>query len=149
MKESAILCGMGVDAPPTHVMIESLSQGTLRFPVVDEAVVLGTRFDREGGTTISFSHRFLKAEGNLGKITPHLLNPRASWEAKARAFSRGPVASALYDCQAWIPTQARLQQLRAWEDNVLRKSFKLKHLPQEGHLGYNSRTARLLEGRFA
>ena len=119
MKESVVLCGMGIDQPPSFVEVPTHGQGVLQFPVVEEAVLLGTMLTRAGDTVASWDHRFLKAEGNAGKIYRRLHNPSASWEGKVRAFSRGPTTSLLYDCASWVPTQERLQQARARGSRLL------------------------------
>ena len=63
---------------------------------VKEIEVLGILLDQKGSARSSLDHRLAKAELAYGSIASLLKDPRVPIRERLRAWSRGPVNSALY-----------------------------------------------------
>eukprot|EP00973_Karenia_brevis_P086506 11997260-Karenia_brevis.AAC.1 len=108
--------------------------------------VLGIMLDQRGSTEASMEHRLAKAEGAYGLIAHQLKNKRIPVKERLLAWSKGPVASAIYGGGGWHLSSRNLGILRRWENKHVRAFLKFKRLnDDESQMMFNRRTNLLIQ----
>eukprot|EP00973_Karenia_brevis_P003797 524210-Karenia_brevis.AAC.1 len=113
-------------------------------------LVLGVKLDRRGSPVTSMDHNLARAEGAYGSIAGMLRDKRIPVEERIKAWSRGPVGSAVYCAGGWALSKYNLHKLRRWEFSHVRSFLKMKKLSeQEGDFEFYRRTNRKIHDLFA
>lgn len=146
--ELQYIAGTNVDCT-TH--IEGTSpEGPVLLKFVEEMVVLGVKVDRRGTPGTSIEHNLTRAEGAYGSIAGMLRDKRVPMEERLKAWSRGPVGSAVYCAGGWALSKHNLHMLRRWEFNHIRSFLRMKRSSdEEGNFEFNRRTNKTIHDLFA
>ena len=143
-KSLQILCGglaLGTK-PKLSTMTTDLN--ILDYDVVECLEVLGSLLDGRGSTYASIHHRLRKAEGVFWSNSHAFLGP-GSVGSKLKAWASGPASSSILDSSGWAINQGVMHFLRRWEFRWLRKLLRFRWKPNEGHMHFAKRTARIIE----
>ena len=151
-----MLCGSlsGSKLKPDVVVVERpvrsrpLAPHSVTFLIREQLIILGTLYDQRGNTMVSLEYRLGKGEACFWKHVKTFRGP-GRIGSKLDAWSSAPVPSAIFGSGCWHLSKEVLVRLRRWENNLLRKAFRLKWISDEGQMKFNQRTSNLIKGWFA
>eukprot|EP00973_Karenia_brevis_P071447 9925890-Karenia_brevis.AAC.1 len=136
-------------AHPLSVKAPAMDGETLHIKAVDHMLALGVQLDRRGSTDTSVNHRMAQADKCFYKHVKLLSDPRGRLADRSKGFMATSVTTLLYNAEGWHLTGNVLTRVRRWENDKLRKMFKMKRSPDEDRNFYLVRTSARIKSWFS
>ena len=145
--EATFIKGIGTDSIDSSTADIEVTEA-LALKHSEHMVCLGVYLDRWGSTAGSITHRAVQATKCYYKHSRALTDPSGGIKDRLLAYCSSVRATYAYNAGGWHITADILSTAITWENQLIRKIFRMRRRPEEGQFEYNARTARRTQLMF-